>query len=202
MKILFLTNNPQTSDSLYDWLVAYGEDVLYESEPINAVFVKENDIEFIVSYNYIHIIKQDVIDLLPHRIINLHISMLPWNRGMIPNIWSFLEGTPTGVTIHEVDAGLDTGDILIQREINFNYKTETLKTSYEKSHALMRELFCENWDKIKNGLIMPKSQKGTMHFKKDAILFEHIINYDDTIEAFLDKYYNILSPPPPQQSTS
>ena len=146
------------------------------------------DIEFVISYNYSHIIKQDVVSKFPHKIINLHTSMLPWNKGASPNIWGFIEGTPTGVTIHEIDAGIDTGDILIQREIVFDFKTETLKSAYEKSHRIISQLFRDNWDKLRNGSIKPKPQSGTKHHVKDCHGFDHIIDYDDTIEEFIRKH--------------
>ena len=50
------------------------EDVVYECGTINASYIKHHQIGLIISYNYINLIKRDVIDLLPHRIINLHIS--------------------------------------------------------------------------------------------------------------------------------
>ena len=193
MKILFLTNNDITL-SLLEWLktVEGSENVTPYSDRISAsqfsIGNQFHGIEFIISYNYRHIVKQDVISLFPHRIINLHISMLPWNKGANPNIWSFIEGTPTGVTIHEINAGIDTGDILIQREIVFDNMAETLKSSYEKSHAIMSKLFRDNWHMIRNGSIKPKPQVGTMHYVKDSCTFDHIINYDDTIQDFVSKY--------------
>ena len=196
MKILFLTNNNITLP-LLRWLedVEGPDNIVSYSDKIEAIHFLNggqfNDIDFIVSYNYSHIIKQEVISLFPHKIINLHTSMLPWNKGASPNIWSFLEGTPSGVTIHEVDAGIDTGDILLQKEIVFDFNDETLKSSYEKSHFEISELFRNNWDKLKNGLIKPKPQSGTMHYIKDSQAFDHIINYDDTIADFLRKHNEI-----------
>lgn len=46
--------------------------------------------------------------------MNLHISYLPWNKGADPNFWSCIDGTPAGVTLHHIDAGVDTGDIIAQ----------------------------------------------------------------------------------------
>jgi methionyl-tRNA formyltransferase len=190
-----LTNNPNVVHPLLDWLrgVEGADNVAVYSERIAPSHFYEggqfSGIEFVISYNYAHIVKQAVICLFPHRIINLHTSLLPWNKGASPNIWSFLEGTPSGVTIHEIDAGVDTGDILLRREIVFDYKKETLKSSYDQSHEIMRQLFCDNWDKLKSGLIKPKPQSGTgtVHYKKDSLIFDHIISYDDTIEAFVRK---------------
>jgi len=67
---------------------------------------------------------------LGNRAINLHPSLLPWNRGAHSNFWSFLEDTPKGVTIHIIDEGIDTGDILLQKKIKFDQSKETLRSSY------------------------------------------------------------------------
>lgn len=201
MITLFLTNNLDATRPLLDWLrdEEGAENVFLCSDRITAGHFsgggRFSAVEYVVSYNYAHIIKQKVISLFPHRIINLHTSLLPWNKGASPNIWSFIEGTPAGVTIHEVDAGIDTGDVLLQREILFDYQNETLKSSYEKSHEIMRQLFRDNWTMLKKGAINPKPQSGTFHSKKDSLMFDHIIDYDDTIESFLEKYNGSLRKP-------
>lgn len=96
----------------------------------------------IVSHGYRHILGPQVFNLVPA--INCHISLLPWNRGASPNYWSWKEGTPKGVTIHEVDKGIDTGAILVQREVRFA-PGHTLKTSYDKLQAALFDLFIEHW---------------------------------------------------------
>ena len=59
-----------------------------------------------------------MLDQINYRAINLHISYLPWNRGADPNLWSAV-GMPKGVTIHYINDGFDTGDILFQKAILF-----------------------------------------------------------------------------------
>jgi len=85
-----------------------------------------------------------------NNIINLHISLLLWNRGAYPNVWSFLEDTPKGVTIYIIDEGVDTGSILAQKEIYIDENIETLRSSYEKLHREIQALFREKWADIKN----------------------------------------------------
>lgn len=195
MRILFLTNNPQTSDSLYEWLSMRGEDMVYKDCPVDGNFVRDNSIEFAISYNYYNIIRKDVIDLLPRRIINLHISLLPYNRGMHPNIWNFIEGTPHGVTIHEIDEGVDTGDILLQEQLVFDPELETLRTSYDKLHKSIQTLFRENWHLIKNGEISPRMQEGAgnVHKKTDLLFLSSVIDYDVTVSSLLLKIENTIS---------
>jgi len=185
---LFLTNNI-ISLPLLEWLRDNGENVIYFDDRITPSFIKYNNIDFIISYNYRIIIRPEIIDLLPNRIVNLHTSYLPYNKGASPNIWSFIENTPCGITIHEIDNGIDTGNILLQEKIIYDYKEETLETAYKKSNETIQKLFCKNWDDIKNNKIIPIKQleKGTFHLVKDLEKYKEIIDYKDTIEIFLDK---------------
>jgi methionyl-tRNA formyltransferase len=181
MKVLFLTNN-KNAYSLAEWICEQGDDVLvWEKELTRNLFFDGNllsGIEFIISYNYIHIITGDVIQLFPMRIINLHISLLPWNRGASPNLWSFVDDTPKGVTIHLIDKGLDTGDILLQQEIPIlvSDRDETLEYFYAKLHTVIQVLFKSNWDKIKLCEIIPLKQNGSYHIKAETDEFLKVTN--------------------------
>jgi methionyl-tRNA formyltransferase len=71
-----------------------------------------------VVVGYGQIIPQSVIDIAPLGILNVHASLLPKYRGAGPVQWAIVNGeTRTGVTIMRIDAGLDTGDMLREREI-------------------------------------------------------------------------------------
>lgn len=180
MKVLFLTNN-ENSHGLYTWLKEVkNEEVILFSERCTFEDVKRIKPEIIISYNYRFIINQDIISFISNRIINLHVSLLPWNRGAHPNVWSFLEDTPKGVTIHLIDEGLDTGDILVQKEVHFDEETETLKTSYNKLHMEIQDLFKENWEALKSCRIKPSKQsgKGSIHFIKEFEKIKQSINFE------------------------
>ncbi|MDR0665705.1 MAG: hypothetical protein LBF86_09365, partial [Helicobacteraceae bacterium] len=157
--ILFLTNN-QNALALADWLRDQGENAIISGDRIDKGFIDKRGIEFIVSFNYRSIIIDEVIRALPRRVINLHIGYLPFNRGASPNLWSFIEQTPSGVTIHEVDRGIDTGDILLQEKIAFDYKKETLASAYAKSLDLIQSLFKSRWSELKNLSINAVKQTG------------------------------------------
>jgi methionyl-tRNA formyltransferase len=124
-----------------------------------------------ISYNYRDIIKENVINLSNNKIINLHISFLPWNRGADPNLWSFIDNTSKGVTIHLIDKGIDTGNILLQKELRFDEKRTTLGSSYHTLHREIQELFVANWDKIRKFQIpsSPQQEKGSYHSSKDSL---------------------------------
>jgi methionyl-tRNA formyltransferase len=127
------------------------------------MIVKEEP-EFIISFGYRYIIPEQVIKAFPNKIINVHISALPWNRGADPNFWSFYDDTPKGVTIHYVDKGIDTGPIIAQELIVFD-DDMTLRQTYEILVKTGWRLLYENLEGIVKGTI--KSIKQT-HYKKDA----------------------------------
>jgi methionyl-tRNA formyltransferase len=73
--------------------------------------------EIMVIVGYGQIVPQNVIDLAPRGIVNVHASLLPKYRGAAPIQWAVANGeTRTGVTTMQIDAGLDTGDMLLRRE--------------------------------------------------------------------------------------
>jgi len=169
MKILFLTNNT-ISLPIYEYLKKKEKDVILFGEKLNKEIITENLYEFIISYNYKFIISKEVIEKMRNRIINLHISYLPFNKGAHPNVWSFLDNTPKGVTIHFIDEGIDSGDIIYQKEVIFeNENEETLSTTYNKLHREIQFLFIKNWENIKTYSFTPQKQshEGTIHFIKD-----------------------------------
>lgn len=131
---------------------------------------------FIISYGYNHIIRKSTLDLFPRRAINLHIAYLPWCRGSYPNLWSFLYDTPKGVTIHEIDAGVDTGDILVQEKVD-SQSDDTLRTSHDRLIAALEELFFKSWSDIRSGLIKPVLQPAEFpEFReRDRHQFEHLL---------------------------
>ena len=147
MKVLLLSNN-DLAKILYERLVKKGNEVILYHDPITAEAIKALKPDLAVSFNYRHIVKEDVINLMGDRIINMHISLLPWNKGASPNIWSFIEDTPKGVTIHRLEKGLDTGKIIVQKELTFDEKTETLSSTYNKLNEAIMDLLIDNWKMI------------------------------------------------------
>ena len=183
MKVLFLTNNDITAP-LVGWLQDQAEvDVVLLLEKLTAKHIESLSPDMAISYNYRYLISEDLINSMNHRVINLHISLLPHNRGSHPNLWSFLHNTPKGVTIHLVDKGLDTGDILLQKEVCLDEQRETLATSYNRLHNEIQQLFIDNWDDIRCFRALPQKQPkgGSMNSQKNSMRI---------IEAFGDDVFN------------
>ncbi len=165
-KILFLG---AYDSPLLHWLISEGEVVHQTSDQITLDFVKRIGATFIISYNYSYILKKEILLLFPDKALNLHISYLPWNRGDHPNFWSFIDNTPKGVTIHHLDARVDTGDIIAQKEVVFPSDNQTLSTTYKRLHDEIQTVFKQNWTQIKKGQCkrIKQSGKGSYHKSKD-----------------------------------
>jgi methionyl-tRNA formyltransferase len=149
-------------------------------EAVRAVGADEpftpDDERLVVSHGYRRILRRDVLDALPDRVINLHISLLPYNRGADPTLWSVLEDTPAGVTIHYIDEGVDTGDVIAQRAVELT-DDDTLATAYAKLQAELVALFAEQWPAIAAGrnARTPQPPGGTAHRIADRAAVEHLL---------------------------
>ncbi len=188
--VLLLSNNDNAL-KLYERLKEKGLKVIGYSGKLDNDKLNIAKPKLIVSYNYKYIIEKPVIDAYKKSIVNLHVSYLPWNRGASPNFWSFYENTPKGVTIHYVDEGLDTGDVLLQRELRFNETQETFATTYKRLNDEIVNLFIENFDDILHKRIVAKKQdnNGTYHTKR---MFEELdaklhISWNENINDFRER---------------
>ena len=114
--------------------------------------------EIMVVVGYGQIIPQSFLDIPPHGIVNVHASLLPRYRGAAPIQWAIANGeTRTGVTTMRIDAGLDTGDMLLKSETNIG----PLETAHDLSARLARmgaALLLETLAGIERGAIVPVRQ--------------------------------------------
>lgn len=194
-RVLFLTGNDNSLE-LYEWL-RQRVDIKEFREKLTMDVVGEWKPDLIVSYNYNHIITKDVIDYMNGNILNLHISYLPWNRGASPNLWSFVDGTPKGITIHQVDCGLDTGKIVYQKECFFDEQKETFSSTYTYLHNQIVELFKDNWEEIRTKTYPLEEQErgGSYHSVKDLDMLkeECPFEWSDNIGEYLTRYNKYIN---------
>lgn len=94
------------------------------------------------------IIRQPLLSLPHSGFINTHPSLLPFNRGKHYNFWSIVEQSPFGVSLHMVDQGVDTGDIVSQLPIPYTWE-DTGGSLYQKSAAAILRLFQDTYPKIR-----------------------------------------------------
>ena len=114
-----------------------------------------------VVVGYGQIIPQSVIDIAPLGIVNVHASLLPELRGAAPVQWSVARGyEKTGVTTMRIDAGLDTGDILLQWETEIGPDETAPEVSPRLAEAGAK-LLVESLEGLAKGTISPVPQDGT-----------------------------------------
>jgi len=112
----------------------------------------------IIVVGYGRIIPQWMLDLPPLGNINLHASLLPKYRGAAPIQWAIARGeTITGVTTMKLDAGLDTGDILLQQEIPIA-SDDTAEVLAPKLAAVGADLTVETLRGLETGSVSPRQQ--------------------------------------------
>jgi methionyl-tRNA formyltransferase len=87
-----------------------------------------------------------------------------------------LEDTPKGLTIHYVDEGIDTGDIIVQQEIFFEDPQDTLSTTYERLNTEIVQLFRQQWPLIQRdeGRRIRQPPGGSFHRAKDTERFNYL----------------------------
>lgn len=193
MRVLLL--GPERPD-LSAFLESGGDQVTRVEEPIDATSDCLEGVDWIVSYGYRHIIRGNVLERFPNRAVNLHISYLPWNRGADPNLWSFLEDTPKGVTVHYIDEGIDTGDIIAQREV-LMAPDDTLRSSYAKLTRAGDELFRAIWPALRRDELTGRRQPsgGSVHRMKDKLQVTSLLEqgWDTPVSNLIGKGIGIKS---------
>ena len=111
-----------------------------------------------VVVGYGQIIPQTVIDLVRLGIINVHASLLPKYRGAGPIQWAIAKGeTCTGVTTMRIDAGLDTGDMLLKTETEIGPEENAIELC-ERLAALGADLLVKTLEGLEHGTIAPQKQ--------------------------------------------
>jgi methionyl-tRNA formyltransferase len=138
--------------------------------------IRELEADLALSVFFSYVLKPDFLGLFPAGCINLHPSYLPFNRGTFPNVWSIVDGTPAGATLHYVDMGIDTGDVIARREVAV-LPSDTGKTLYERLEQACVELFMDTWPTILDGTaprIPQDTARGTHHRFRDVEAIDRI----------------------------
>ena len=120
--------------------------------------IRELDPELVVVVAYGCIIPPQLLHVAKYGCINLHVSQLPKYRGSAPIQWAVLNGdAETGVTIMQLDEGLDTGDILMTRPVAIDPE-ETSGELFDKVSAIGAATLVEAVDKLGRGELTPIAQ--------------------------------------------
>jgi methionyl-tRNA formyltransferase len=127
-------------------------------KPEIAEALRATGAELAVVVAYGKILPPAVLEAFPRGCINVHASLLPAYRGAAPIQWAILRGeTETGVTIMQLDAGMDTGPILSKRSLAIA-PDDTAGTLFERLAPLGAELLLDAMDGLARGVLVPEPQ--------------------------------------------
>ena len=121
-------------------------------------FIENIDCDILFSINYLFIIESDIIQIPKQFAVNFHGSLLPKYRGRTPHVWAIINGeNRTGVTVHLIKEGIDTGDILLQKIIPID-DNDTGATVLNHYKHIYSDLIDEILRGIKENSLQPFSQ--------------------------------------------
>jgi methionyl-tRNA formyltransferase len=167
--------NPESDTAANRWYpsaaeiaMAYGIPV-FSPRSINAPKVTEQirslNSDLLVVVYYDQILKSAVIGIPKRGCINLHMALAEEYRGCYPTTWAIVNGEKrTGVTLHYIDEGVDSGDIIAQREIPID-ASDTGRDLYEKCTQAGIDLFRETFPVIETGTAPRRRQTTTKENK-------------------------------------
>ena len=140
-------------------------------EPEGASFLRSLNLDYLICIHFPYIVPSAVLTIPRIGVLNLHPAYLPYNRGWHTPSWAILKDTPIGGTLHFMDEGVDTGDIIFQRHLAIS-PNDTAHTLYERLKLLEYEVFCEAWPLLAQGNYQRKSQvhnRGSEHRRRDLL---------------------------------
>ena len=123
--------------------------------------------DIMVTCAFGQILSSEILEIAKHGVINIHASLLPKYRGSAPIQYSVINGdSKTGVTIMQTEIGVDTGDILMQKELDI-LPDETAGELFERLSLLGAEIITEALDNIESGNITrtPQNEALATHVK-------------------------------------
>ena len=152
----------------------------------NIQAIREFAPHYIFGIHFPLIIPRSVLDIPSIGVINLHPAYLPYNRGWHNSAWALLDETPYGSTLHFMNEGVDTGDIIHQKRVRPS-PDDTGNTLYRKALQAEVETFLEAWPLLLSGTpprTVQDPDAGTAHRKKDlAATGVQRIDLDETVRA-------------------
>ena len=185
------------------WAVTHDIPVLQPVRARDAAFVTafrdlKPDVAVVVAFG--QILSQEVLDVPVHGCINVHASLLPKYRGAAPIQHAIMaEESVTGITTMQMDAGLDTGDMLLWREVPIHVDT-TYGTLHDALMETGASLLVETLERLAAGTLVRTPQTGTSCYA--ARITRETVAMDWSKKAQeLDAFVRGLNPVPYAQTS-
>ncbi len=153
---LILTPPPVKARALELGLPVEQPESMRDESIREKIAAAEADCIIVAAYG--KILRKDILEATPMGCINVHSSLLPRFRGAAPINWAVISGDKTsGVTIMQLDEGIDTGDILMQEETSI-YPDETAGELHDRLADMGAQLLIKTLVLAENGQLEPRKQ--------------------------------------------
>jgi len=185
------------------WAAAHDIPVLQPERARDASFILQlralaPDVAVVAAFG--QILSQEVLDIPVHGCINVHASLLPKYRGAAPIQHAIMDGeTVTGITTMQMNAGLDTGDMLLQREVPIHADT-TYGTLHDVLMETGAELLIETLERLAAGTLAPVPQMGESSYAARITRETAVIDWTKSARE-LDALVRGLNPTPYAQTS-
>jgi len=152
-------------------------------DPAHIDNLRACEFDWLITVYWAHLLKPEIFQLARRGTVNFHPAPLPINRGWYPHVHSILDGSPIGVTLHQIDASADSGPVWAQEILKLR-PDETAKQVYDRLQRNIVDLFAEKWPEIRELKISPTPQAGLgCYHKKDEIAHLDDIDLDKPTTA-------------------
>lgn len=156
-------------------------------EAVETLRSYEADVFVVAAFG--QILSREILDMPRLGCLNIHASLLPRYRGASPIQHAIIDGEErTGITIMQMDAGIDTGDILYQKELPID-RRDTSQSLYDKLTVLGGQTIVEALKLLEQGMLVPRKQQeeegsyvkmitkemGRIDFSRDALSIERLV---------------------------
>lgn len=168
-------------------LTVFQPERIKKPEAVEVLRTYEADIFVVAAFG--QILSKEILDMPKYGCVNIHASLLPKYRGAAPIQWAVIDGEEeTGVTIQQMNEGVDTGDILMQEVVKLDEK-ETGASLFDKLAVCGAQLIVKTLAEIEKGSLTPVKQDesksthakmlskdmGKLDFSQDAVVLERKI---------------------------
>lgn len=165
--------------------------------------ILESKIDLLFSIYYDKILKKDLLNLLPHGVVNTHLSALPRYRGIAPVTFALINGeTAHGVSLHYIDEGIDRGDVISQKF--FNIENMNANEAFLKATDECIKLFEESVDSILDGTnnrIKQDNSKAlyysnkTINWSTDHKIIDNALFFNKDTRSLFNWFRGFIFPP-------
>jgi methionyl-tRNA formyltransferase len=175
MKQLCVTYQPAfiATDNGSEGIISYAMQLklpLFKGNPRNGKlinFLGNQTFDLGLSVNYLFLLEQNILDKFKMP-VNLHGSLLPRYRGRTPHVWAIINNeSETGVTAHKIEAGCDTGPVILQEKVQI-LKDDTGADVLKKYEAIYPMMVFKLMQMAESGLMpsIPQDESKATYFGK------------------------------------